>query len=158
MGKKKFTDGLESLFLDSREEPLSKNSPLLLDTEPAKASRAPKTKTTSGKHFSDDLDFFFQETLRDSIQDELSDRSRPKPKPKPRPKDGLDSLIRLTIETSQIELKYDDTKKRVAFSFDQEKLEKLKQIARLERKMLKDVIARVVGDYIREYEKKKGEL
>jgi hypothetical protein len=158
VGKKKFIDGLESLFLDAKEGSFSKNSPLLLDTESRNEPRVRTGKTPSGKHFSDDLDMFFQESLRDSIQDELSS-SRPRPKINhPRPKDGLDSLIRLTIETSEIELKYDDTKKRVAFSFDQEKLEKLKHIARMEKKFLKDIIARVVADYIREYEQKKGKL
>lgn len=165
MGKKKFKDGLESLFTDAREDYLSTGSPLLLETEPQKESQKNRTKSSSGKHFSDELEMFFQESLRETIQDQLSADAANRPgqsqkaaraRRSSKPKDGLDALIRRTIETSEIELHYDESKKRVAFSFDKDKLEKLKQIARQERTFLKDIIARVVAEYIQEYEKKKG--
>lgn len=161
MGKKKFKDGLESLFLEAREENLSQKSPLLLETEqqaaPKKTGRA-----SSGKHFSDDLELFFQESLRESIEEELSSShsgqsmKAARGSRSSRPKDGLDALIRRTIESSEIDLRYDGAKKRIAFSFEQEKLAKLKQIAKLEKTFLKDMIARIVADYIREYEQQKG--
>lgn len=166
MAKKKFTDGLESLFLDAREDSLSKQSPLLLETGQGTEAQKRRVKSSSGKHFSDELELFFQESLRESLENELSaTSSQPDQSMKSarsrrssRPKDGLDALIRRTIETSEIDLNYDETKKRVAFTFDKDKLEKLKQIARLEKAFLKDIIAKVVAEYIREYEKKAGNL
>ncbi|MBK7406821.1 MAG: hypothetical protein IPJ40_01350 [Saprospirales bacterium] len=53
-----------------------------------------------------------------------------------------------------MELLYDGTKKRIAFSFNEEDITKLKKIARMEKTLLKDMIARVVADYIKEYEQK----
>lgn len=165
MAKKKFTDGLESLFLQSQEDTLSGQSPLLLETDQTKESRKRRAKSSSGKHFSDELELFFQESLRESIQDEIAAASRPghslkseRTRRSSKPKDGLDALIRRTIETSEIELHYDETKKRVAFSFDKDKLDKLKHIARLEKTFLKDIIARVVAEYIQQYEKKWGKV
>lgn len=160
MGKKKFKDGLESLFLSAKEDSSQKKD-LLFEGGQEKAAR--KSRSSSGKHFSDELEIFFQETLQESIHDELyGGSSTPSPAPKtprtPKPKDGLDSLIRRTIATSEMELHYDGTKKRVAFSFDKDMLEKLKHIARLEKTFFKDIISQVVAEYIREYEQKKGKL
>ena len=154
MGKKKFKDGLESLFREAREE--AQNKPLLVESE--QEPEKPSGKSSSGKHFSDELEQFFQEALQESIQDELSSPKTAKTGHTPtgrrpaKPKDGLDALIRRTIESSEIDLHYDETKKRIAISFEKENLEKLKKIARLEKTLLKDMIARVVADYIREYE------
>ncbi|MCB9283314.1 MAG: hypothetical protein H6563_04510 [Lewinellaceae bacterium] len=153
MGKKKFKDGLESLFRDAQEE--AKNTPLVVETE--QAPEKPSGRS-SGKHFSDELEQFFQEALQESIQDGLSTPKAANPDPAPatrrpaKPKDGLDALIRRTIESSEMDLRYDENRKRIAFSFEKENLEKLKKIARLEKTLLKDMIARVVADYIREYE------
>ncbi len=76
MGKKKFKDGLESLFSDVREDSLSKKSPLLFETGQQEAAPQKKAKPASGKHFSDDLELFFQESLKESIQEELSTSSQ----------------------------------------------------------------------------------
>jgi hypothetical protein len=160
VAKKKFKDGLESLFLDTREESASQKTPLLFDAEPEKPK---KGRPSSGKHFSDDLEIFFQEALRDSIQDELAGRpaqqlKSPRTRPSAKPKDGLDALIRATIESSDLDLRYDNAKKRITISFDQKQIDKLKRIARLEKTLLKDMIAGVVAEYIRDYERNKGGL
>ena len=161
MAKKKFKDGLESLFLDTREESASQKTPLLFDAEPETPKKG--RTSSSGKHFSDDLEIFFQEALRDSIQDELAGRpgqqlKSPRTRPSAKPKDGLDALIRATIETSDLDLRYDNAKKRITISFDQKQIDKLKRIARLEKTLLKDMIAGVVAEYIRDYERNKGNL
>lgn len=163
MGKKKFKDGLESLFSDVHEDSLSKKSPLLFETGQQEAAAPKKAKPASGKHFSDDLELFFQESLKESIQEELSSSSSQSLKTarvnrSSRPKDGLDALIRRTVESTEIELHYDESRRRVVLTFDREKLSKLKQIAKMEKTLLKDMISRVVADYIKEYEHKKGYL
>lgn len=162
MGKKKFKDGLESLFSDVREDSLSQKSPLLFETGQQEAAAPKKAKPASGKHFSDDLELFFQESLKESIQEELSASSQnlkaARVNRSARPKDGLDALIRRTVESTEIELHYDESRRRVVLTFDREKLSKLKQIAKMEKTLLKDMISRVVADYIKEYEHKKGYL
>jgi hypothetical protein len=162
VGKKKFKDGLESLFSDVREDGLSKKSPLLFETGQQEAAAPRKAKPASGKHFSDDLELFFQESLKESIQEELSASSQnlktARVNRSSRPKDGLDALIRRTVDSTEIELHYDESRRRVVLTFDREKLSKLKQIAKMEKTLLKDMISRVVADYIKEYEHKKGYL
>lgn len=162
MGKKKFKDGLESLFNNVHEDSLSKKSPLLVETGQQETAAPRKAKPASGKHFSDDLEIFFQESLKESIQEELSSSSQSlktaRVNRSSRPKDGLDALIRRTVESTEIELHYDESKRRVVLTFDREKLSKLKQIAKMEKTLLKDMISRVVADYIKEYEHKKGYL
>lgn len=156
MSKKKFKDGLESLFLDEREDSLTH--------QPAQSAQEEKENpkqsggSSSGKHFSDELESFFQEALQEHVQEKRSTSSSASQPAKAgatsKPKDGLDALIRSTLETSKMELHYDESKKRIAISFDKEKLEKLKKIARLERTLLKDMITRVVAEYVEEYEQK----
>ncbi len=161
MGKKKFKDGLESLFDEVQQESLSKKSPLLFETGQQEAPQR-KAKPSAGKHFSDDLELFFQESLKESIQEELSSSSQnlktARVNRSSRPKDGLDALIRRTVDSTQIELRYDESKRRIVLTFDRERLSKLKQIAKMEKTLLKDMISRVVADYIKEYEHKKGYL
>ena len=45
--------------------------------------------------------------------------------------------------------------KRITLTFDPDKLEKLKTIARRERTYLRDIIDEIVAEYLDEYESKK---
>ena len=147
MSKKKFKDGLESLFLDAQEDSLSKDSAQLLESGQQQEASKQAGKHSLGKHFSDELELFFQEALQ---EEQASDQPRRSSKPK----NGLDTLIRLTLESADTDLHYDESKKRIAFSFNEEDIAKLKKIARMEKTLLKDMIARVVANYIKEYEQK----
>jgi hypothetical protein len=48
--------------------------------------------------------------------------------------------------------------RRLTLVFDENKLNKLKSIARMERSYLKDIIDEIVESFIHEYEVKKGHL
>ncbi|MCB0644189.1 MAG: hypothetical protein KDC44_21245, partial [Phaeodactylibacter sp.] len=75
----------------------------------------------------------------------------------PKPVSGLDVLIRRTIETTELEVNY-QSKKRITFVFDREKLDKLKQIARKEKSYLKDLVDELISEYIDSYESHKGKV
>lgn len=164
MSKKKFTDGLESLFGNTSEENFG-SAGLLLDEEP-------KTKTTarrrgnSRKNFTTDLDSLLEDALKETIIEqkqqagkhlENKSKSIQNIQRNRKPLSGLDALIRRTVEGSTIEIS-NDAKKRVTFVFEKQKLEKLKRIARIEKAYLKDILSQIVSEYIHEYEGQKGNI
>ncbi len=176
MSKKKFTDGLESLFGLALEDNLQEDSPLLVDTrtdkedsnkETATKPKAKKNgkKRTSGKNFTSDLESLFQAAVSDALDSKVKKQEVVEP-PKPsqlkrlrrKPLTGIDALIRQTIVDSRVD--YDDSmpKKRVTFIYDKNKLARLKAIAKIEKSYLKDIIGKVVSEFIEEYEEKHGRI
>lgn len=68
---------------------------------------------------------------------------------------GIDSLIRQTVDIGAIE-QDEQGKKRISFSVDRTKLDKLKTIARLEKAYLKDVLSKLIDEHIQNYISQKG--
>jgi hypothetical protein len=174
VAKKKFTDGLESLF-GTIEESLPDDTPYvgsnegMGDADEDTATITRPRKKISGKNFAADLDSLFEET-----QSELLERESFAPKSAPvqdkvarstkrmmaspsRPVMGLDSLIRKTIDYGPQELDQQD-KKRVTFVVEKKKLDKLKNIAKERKAYLRDVLHNLVSDYITKYEMENGAL
>ena len=167
MSKKNLKDGLESLFGGPAiaEPSLPENSPLLERTEVVKNKAvkkdSPKRKkrSKSGKNFTSDLDTLFEAALSDNTRDDeqsassgsngtsRTNRRRPSVV-------GLDALIQ---KTTDVNLDYTSTKKRVTFIFEKKKLDKLKRIAKLQNSFLKDIIGKIVGEHIAKYNEE-GEL
>jgi hypothetical protein len=83
---------------------------------------------------------------------EQKDKKRePARKKTAKPKAGLDALLRSTIEPSKMRLE-NKSVRRLTISFDEEKLAKLKKIARKERTFLKDIIDEIVGEFLEAYD------
>ena len=158
MSKKKFKDGLESLFGGPAiaEPSLPENSPLLEQTEnrnrkPKKALKVNAKRSRTGKNFTSDLDTLF-ETAVESNQHETQEgktNGRKSDRAKRPPVVGLDALIQRTTEQ---DYDYTSTKKRVTFIFAKKKLDKLKRIAKLQNAYLKDIIGKIMGDHIDKYD------
>lgn len=161
MAKKRFTDGLESLFEEPKEEKSKGKDLLLFPIEKTETVESvPKSKKTTAKTFTEDLQSFLQEAFEESFEeqdaakeDSLQEEKRIK-KRRRKPLSGLDSLIRKTVEPKSMDLLEKPTR-RLTLTFDHQKLEKLKTIARLEKTYLKDIIDEIVGEFIEEYEQKK---
>ncbi len=156
MSKKKFTDGLESLFGKTSEDPFQEDSPLLVTTGgevEKKPARRPARKRSTGKSFTSDLDSLFEQVVREKVKEEVSpdERHSKTRKKRPKPVSGLDALIRRT-SNFEPEAFESAIKKRVTFVFDKQKLIKLKKIAKTEKAYLQDIIGSVVSDYIEAYE------
>ena len=177
MAKKKFIDGLESLFgVSTMEEKLQDNpllseaketgSPTIKEKEHSRPAASPRRR--SGKSFTSDLDSLFEEALQDSLQERLEEKDAPKvevkiAKPrrvmrKKRPVMGLDVLIRRTSDLSQEELMTTSFQKRVTFVYDREKVEQIKAIAREKNMYMKDIIGKAVSAWLEEYETQHGEI
>lgn len=164
MSKKRFTSGLESIFDDAAEAILTE-SVALVDNVPLSAQPVKRVKARgSSKDFSSDLDSLLEEALRDDSEETARSgagssapgkKNATKPL-SPRAQSGLDALIRQTIQFSIEEQEDSPAIKRVTFTVDKNKLDKLKMIARVEKAYLKDILSKIVAEYIREYEQQKG--
>jgi len=166
VSKKKFKDGLESLFGGPAvaEPSLPENSPLLEQTEKKKNAanskkglkvRAKRSRT--GKNFTSDLDTLFESVIESNIRESKEDKQtkgRRASRAKRPPVVGLDALIQRTTDDNY---DYTSTKKRVTFIFEKKKLDKLKRIAKLQNAYLKDIIGKIVGTHIDKYDEE-GQL
>lgn len=168
MSKKKFTDGLESLFSSDNKEDVSGKGTAFLRSPADKADGAKgaeKRRSSSRKNFTTDLDTLLEEALQESFEEKMAQREKEKPAVQAkyqnqarRPMTGLDALIRRTVESGEIERNVKDGVKRLTVTFDKAKIAKLKRIARLEKAYLKDILGELVEDYIHQYEEKKGKV
>jgi hypothetical protein len=177
MSKKRFTSGMEDLLHEA-----SQTSPVYIagssksqqNLTPMEGNTLPvegisligdqpvaPLRRTHGKKFSDDLQTFLQEAFDDSFEKYLDpnyvhdDSSNKKRSLKPMA--GLDAILRSTVDPKAMRLGPGNTR-RLTLVFDENKLNKLKSIARMERSYLKDIIDEIVESFIHEYEVKKGHL
>lgn len=157
--KKKFKAGLESLFGSEKdEETLAEESPLLVQTHAlVKKKKTKRIKKTSGKNFTSDLDSLFEDTVKETIKEQaqsLVEGSRAEKKQSKRrskkPLIGLDALIQRTYDGVDDA----DFKKRVTVVLEKKKVERLKKIAKSEKKYLKDILGNLVTEFMKEYDKK----
>jgi len=177
MSKKRFTSGMEDLLHEaSQTSPVyfagsSKSqqnlTPMEGNTLPVEGisligdQPVAPLRRTHGKKFSDDLQTFLQEAFDDSFEKYLDpnyvhdDSSNKKRSLKPMA--GLDAILRSTVDPKTMRLGPGNTR-RLTLVFDENKLNKLKSIARMERSYLKDIIDEIVESFIHEYEVKKGHL
>ncbi|MEQ1746489.1 MAG: hypothetical protein ABMA02_13750 [Saprospiraceae bacterium] len=154
MSKKKFSDGLNDLFRDLPAE--AETAVLLGGESPARERRM------LGKNFMHDLDALLQEAMDDALdQLESEQPAVAAPSNKSRsavpfrsPVSGLDALIRQTVDFQDFGTDEETGKKRLTVTVDKSKLEKLKTIARLENAYMKDILLRLIDEYIQEYDQK----
>jgi len=163
MSKKRFTAGLESLLSTPDDVALQSNA-LLAESNASKGKAAvaelpeKESKKNQGKRFTDDLQAFLMEAFEESfdrqMQHDRSSAAEPEVKKRStKPMDGLDALIRSTIEPK---VHFDaNTTRRLTVQFDERKLEKLKTIARTEKTLLRDIIDSIVEEYIAKWERQK---
>lgn len=163
MSKKSFTDGLESLFSGPKEKealdtlaPPRRKKPgrrtMGEQDTPEHAEDRP-ARRSGQKTFSMDLDAFLADVLNEGLQEELA-RAEPRketvdsPAPDESPHgEGIDALIRSTLDTSTMEITPGKTR-RVTFFFDADKVERLKVLARQENIFMREMISRIVAEYM----------
>jgi len=177
VGKKKFVDGLESLFGPTVEENFEGEGFMGRHVKPDKEKRKKnrkrpsgkklnKPRSSSGKNFTSDLDSLFEHVVTETVEAKLEKAIEGEIKTTPKiaktrrrlrkPMSGLDALIRRTVEETKLERMEipAPTKKRVTFVFDKEKLSELKRIAKLEKTYLKDILGDLITEYIDKYQYK----
>jgi hypothetical protein len=174
VSKKKFTDGLESLFSIDHNKESGQGTTFLEGANPDEmrpgAGRPATAKPSHRKNFTTDLDSLLQEAMQESFEEQLQERETAtatgatKAQPfhqqahRRKPLGGLDMLIRRTVERGAVEEDQITGTRRLTVTFDKEKLNKLKIIARMEKAYLKDILGDIVEEYIRRYESQKGNV
>jgi hypothetical protein len=167
MSRKKFTEGWDSLFETTKETAPGETGLLFDLPEPTPAT--PRKKTTlrseapkhAGKSFMTDLESFLQEAFDESYAEQTAQRTPSAPEAKPRKRagsgSGLDALIRSTIEPDNLHIENPDQgTRRLVLFLDEQKISKLKTIARVERTMLRTIVDQIVAEFIASYEKKEN--
>lgn len=161
MSKKRFSEGLDDLFSDSKSSvgTLFGNDVVTAAPDPVRRS--------GNKNFMSDLDALLQESMEESfekLETSRTDDAIPSSKSKSSTlksasdaPSGLDALIRETIDIKEIETDESTGKRRLTVAVDKTKVEKLKAIARLENAYMKDLLVALIDDYIREYTRQKGD-
>ncbi|MEM1214135.1 MAG: hypothetical protein AAGJ82_00520 [Bacteroidota bacterium] len=142
MAKKRFTEGLDSLFADeSGEQGLS----LFPDEQ---ASRDDAQKPSKGLNAK--LDAFLSDAL-ENAKAEAEAPSKKKKAKSPRRLTGLDLLIRPTGEAPprRKKTKIADTR-RLTLAFNKAQLAELKTIAEAEGLLLRDLINELIDRYLQE--------
>ena len=158
MSKKRFTAGLESLLSSPEDAALQGHALLSAESTTAKSSSIPKpepNKKAQGKRFTDDLQAFLMEAFEESFERQMQQvpAEAEIKKRSAKPMEGLDALIRSTIEPK---VQFDQhATRRLTLQFDERKLEKLKTIAKMEKTLLRDIIDGIVEEYIARWEKQK---
>lgn len=154
---KSFTSGLEGLF-SSKVTKITRVADS--KTVPKKKKESPKktslTLEQDKKEVTSSLDALFQESIDSKGLDSFivnTSFSKPKTKRTPPKSKGFDDLFTPTVKIVE-EPKNQKNKKRVTFTFEEEKLAVLKKIAREEEAFLKDIINRIVTEYLEKYPKK----
>ena len=169
MSKKKFDSGLDSVFSAEKDDKIRVGSAFLMsDDSTSEVQVKPverRAANNTHKNFLSDLDFLLQEALQDGFDDlnrggssaisSAKSKSVAPTASDSRAFSGIDSLIRQTVDIGAIE--QDELgKKRISFSVDRTKLDKLKTIARLEKAYLKDVLSKLIDEHIQKYIADKG--
>lgn len=158
LSKKKFKAGLESLFDESTDGFLQESVALVDKPERRKPEKVKRIRARgNSKNFTSDLDTLLEEALSESDdnqyrQEEATGSFEPKGKKRPIAISGLDALIRKTIDVKYVNDETEKRTKRLTISLEKKKLQKLKQIARVEKSYLKDILGSLIGEYIQKYE------
>ena len=165
LNKKKFTAGLESVFMETTDAFEHEKVGLVDEPEKRKIKASTKSKKVkrikprgNNKDFTSDLDTLLEMALSESDNNYNEQQTEAKGSFKNTTKGlpaitGLDALIRQTIDIKTIDrTNSKKPTKRVTFSIDKEKLQRLKQIARIENAYMKDILSGLITDYIEQFE------
>ena len=143
MAKKRFTDGLDSLFGGTNGPPKESLSLFPEETRPGTAKRDDEKKSNKG--FASQLDAFLAEAFENEDSADQKENATPK---KGKRLAGLDLLIRQTTDAPPKNRPTLSEKRRLTLAFDKQQLNKLKEIAEGEGVYLKDLINQLIERYL----------
>jgi hypothetical protein len=151
LSKKRFKEGLESLFGEAAGGgSFEKDSPLL---ERGKEKKEKASTADFAELFKEKV----AERIVEKVEENQEERESRKSGEEPRQLAGLDALIRKTLEKSKVEVSQPPRgQRRVTFVVDEGLLEKLRSIARLEKKYLRELVDGAVREFITNYESESG--
>ena len=160
MGKKKFSDGLDSIFSDIQEETMSRT--YVATDAPRENQEEQNTRVVErrgGKNFSSNMDevimksFVTNNENQHKEEDDNSNIRYSHVKKQRTPLTGIDGLFSRSIEYGDLD---NDSKKRIVLILENNKVDRLKAIAKEEQLFLKDIIIKSVSSYIDNHDRRKN--
>jgi hypothetical protein len=158
--KKKFSEGLEQMFqtslFEGLYEPMDKQDAPSVPPPSAQDRQSPGVS----KSFAGSLEQFLQETIDEIVEEKVGEIQekgletvRANKGRSNKPAIGIDILIRSTVESAEA---YDNGKKRITFTFEKDKVEKLREIADQERSRIRDIVEDLINNFIQGYRWNEG--
>lgn len=159
LNKKSFSEGMDSMFGETLDIENAKEK-LSHYTKSAEKNEDAKSAKSSTKRFTSQLESFLASSIEDSLFEQLANAElasgstdaknetnteKGAKRSSKKPAIGLDLLIRSTLEGSEM---YENEKKRITFTFEKDKIDKLKMIAESEKAKIRDIIEQLVSTYI----------
>jgi hypothetical protein len=168
VAKKKFSSDFDSIFDGAENEPVKiTNEDIAADLPTAPAASPVLNKKATMKNFTSDLDALFRDAMTEAVEERVTkikrsvgiedDPFEESARLFKKPLSGLDALIRQTMDTSLAGMEHAAVK-RITLLFESAKIDKLKNIAKLERAFMKDLVQGVISEFIVDYEKRKGAI
>jgi hypothetical protein len=158
--KKKFSDGLEQMFQTSLFEGLYDQPEQRAAPGMPPPSAQDRQIPGASKSFADSLEQFLQETIDEIVEEKVGEIQekgletvRANKGRSNKPAIGIDALIRSTVESAEA---YDNGKKRITFTFEKDKVEKLREIADQERSRIRDIVEDLINNFIQGYRWNQG--
>jgi len=148
LAKKRFTEGLDSLFGGADEQSQQTLSLFPEGSSSGVAKRDDEKKNSKG--FASQLDAFLAEAFESEAEKTETKSQKNKPA---RRLAGLDLLIQQTTESPKSKSAKIADKRRLTLAFDKRQLADLKRIAEEEGVFLKDLIAQLIERYLHERDK-----
>lgn len=145
---KKFSDNFDSLF----------------DNEKGHEAEKDAQQGDNADSFVSGLEALLEESLQESLEEEQAaddNGSGKKPKRKitrkisPKAYKGLDLLIRNTLKPNEekarkIANRQLEAKRRITVLLEEENIEQLREIAKMEKSYIKDLVSQIVKEYLEE--------
>ena len=159
MGKKKFSDGLDSIFSDIQEETMSRTYVVENAPRENQEEQNIRVERKGGKNFSSNMDevimksFVTNNENQYKEEDDNSNIRYSHVKKQRTPLTGIDGLFSRSIEYGDLD---NDTKKRIVLILENNKVDRLKAIAKEEQLFLKDIIIKSVSSYINNHDRRKN--
>ena len=148
MSKKGFSSAFDSLFMDDDFTVETK----VVEEKKEKVATPTKTKvggskkSAASRKFTSGLESLLSEAFEEEFKDQVKGKKVKKEK-KPSNLGGLDTLIKSTIDIKLLR-KSNKATRRLTILIENEKIDQLKDIAKLKKTYLKYIIRDIVSDYL----------
>ena len=156
MSKKKFTEGLESVFLDNNENAFQDDSPLFTYEARSNVDTSNILQPSRDHSFTEEEEEEDENTAGTAAETSPSNDKEGKVPSKPL--SGIDLLIRNTADQSQYTAHPKANQRKISLVLDKSLLKKLKVVARMEKTYFRELISALLHNYVERYERERGSL
>lgn len=146
MSKKGFSSAFDSLFMDDDFTVETKVVEEKKVVTPTKRKVDGSKKSAASRKFASGLESLLSEAFEEEFKDQVKGKKAKREK-RPSGLGGLDTLIKSTIDIKLLRKSTKDTR-RLTILIENDKIDQLKDIAKLKKTYLKYIIRDIVSEYL----------